>query len=44
MGSRIDQDKRYSDILEKTQPNKVINMGHCSLGLDQVIFLHYEKC
>ena len=36
-GAGVDQDKRYSDNLKKTQSNKVINMGHCSLGLDQVI-------
>jgi len=36
-GAGVDQDKRYTDFLKKTQHYKVINMGHCSLGLDQVI-------
>ena len=36
-GAGVDQDKRYTDFLKKTQLYEVINMGHCSFGLDQVI-------
>ena len=36
-GAGIKQNKRYSDLLKGKQPFDVVNMGHCSLGLDQVI-------
>ena len=36
-GAGIEQNKRYSDLLKFKQPFDVVNMGHCSLGLDQVI-------
>lgn len=36
-GAGISQDKRYSDLLKDKLENNVINMGHCSLGLDQIL-------
>lgn len=36
-GAGIAQDQRYSDLLKKKQAFRVVNMGHCSLGLDQII-------
>jgi hypothetical protein len=35
-GGGVRQDLRYTDLLAKMTGRSVINMGHCSLGLDQV--------
>ncbi len=35
-GAGVDQKSRYSDLLRQASGRQVVNMGHCSLGLDQV--------
>lgn len=35
-GGAVEQELRYSDVLQKTLGRRVANLGHCSLGLDQV--------
>jgi hypothetical protein len=35
-GAGVDQESRYSDFLRQAIGRQVVNMGHCSLGLDQV--------
>ena len=35
-GAGLEQNRRYTDILEKQFGIETINCGHCSLGLDQV--------
>ena len=35
-GAAVEQSKRYTDILKTQIPYNIINMGHCSLGLDQI--------
>ena len=42
-GAGIEQNKRYSDLLKDKQCLNVINMGHCSLGLDQIIISIIKK-
>ena len=32
----MEQEKRYTDIVKKDGRFNIINMGHCSLGLDQI--------
>lgn len=36
-GGGVGQDQRYSDLLKKHQNKNVINMGHCSLCLGQIV-------
>lgn len=35
-GGGVEQELRYSDLLQKDLGRRVANLGHCSLGLDQV--------
>lgn len=35
-GGGVEQDLRYTDLLQKDLGRRVANLGHCSLGLDQV--------
>ena len=35
-GGGVEQDHRYTDLLEAKLGKAVINIGHCSLGLDQI--------
>ena len=42
-GGGIKQNERYSDHLKGVLPLNVINMGHCSLGLDQITIAIMEK-
>lgn len=35
-GAAVDQNSRYTNFLEEKSNTKVLNIGHCSLGLDQV--------
>lgn len=42
-GVAMDQENRYTDILKKEIPHNIINMGHCSLGLDQVYIAAKKK-
>ena len=42
-GAGIRQNKRYSDILKAMQSLNVVNMGHCSLGLDQLVLSIINK-
>lgn len=42
-GAGVDQELRYTEILAKKTCRKVINMGHCSLGLDQVCLAMLQK-
>lgn len=42
-GAGVDQEARYTDFLAKDTGWRVVNMGHCSLGLDQVCLAVLEK-
>ena len=35
-GVAMEQEKRYTDLLKKNNSFNILNMGHCSLGLDQI--------
>lgn len=35
-GGGVTQEERYTDLLAQRTGRKVVNMGHCSLGIDQV--------
>lgn len=35
-GGGVEQNLRYTNLLEKLSGKKVLNIGHCSLGLDQI--------
>lgn len=35
-GAGVAQEQRYSDLLARRTGRQVINMGHCSLGIDQI--------
>lgn len=38
----VDQDSRYSEHLERLTGRTVLNIGHCSLGLDQITLVILE--
>jgi hypothetical protein len=42
-GGAVDQEARYTNRLGKMIGRKVVNMGHCSLGLDQVCLAILQK-
>lgn len=42
-GAGVQQNKRYSDLLEHLTGQEVFNFGHCSLGLDQVFIAILES-
>lgn len=42
-GGGVGQDERYTDVLARETSWNVVNMGHCSLGLDQVCLALLEK-
>ena len=42
-GSGVQQDSRYSEVLAKRTSRRVLNLGHCSLGLDQVCLALLQK-
>lgn len=42
-GAGVEQDKRYSNLLERLTEQEVFNFGHCSLGLDQVFLAILES-
>lgn len=42
-GSGVQQDSRYSEVLAKRTGRRVLNLGHCSLGLDQVCLAILQK-
>ena len=42
-GAGIKQNERYSDLLKNNVDLRVVNMGHCSLGLDQIILSIIKK-
>jgi hypothetical protein len=41
-GVGIEQEHRYTDVLEATTGRPVLNLGHCSLGLDQICLVILE--
>lgn len=42
-GAGIDQENRYTEYLEKMTKIPVFNLGHCSLGLDQICLAIINK-
>ena len=42
-GGAVDQEARYTNRLSEILNRKVVNMGHCSLGLDQVCLSVLQK-
>lgn len=42
-GVGVEQELRYSDVLEKMTGTPVLNLGHCSLGLDQICLVILKK-
>lgn len=42
-GGGVEQDLRYTNVLAEATGEKVVNMGHCSLGLDQVCLSILQK-
>jgi len=42
-GGGVQQDSRYSEVLAKRTGRRVLNLGHCSLGLDQVCLALLQK-
>lgn len=42
-GGAVDQNLRYTNCLAKQTKMQVVNMGHCSLGLDQVCLSILQK-
>ncbi|MCG6535782.1 MAG: hypothetical protein L7F78_14050 [Syntrophales bacterium LBB04] len=42
-GAGVDQDKRYTEYLEEMTGKRVLNLGHCSLGLDQIFLVMLRK-
>jgi hypothetical protein len=42
-GGGIPQGLRYTDLLQKSIKQQVINVGHCSLGLDQICLAILSK-
>lgn len=42
-GGGVEQDLRYTNFLAEATGEKVVNMGHCSLGLDQVCLSILQK-
>ena len=42
-GGAVDQEARYTNRLSEILSRKVVNMGHCSLGLDQVCLSVLQK-
>lgn len=42
-GGAVDQEARYTNRLGEIMARKVVNMGHCSLGLDQVCLSVLQK-
>lgn len=42
-GGGVEQDARYTDYLENMIGRPVYNLGHCSLGLDQICLAILEK-
>jgi hypothetical protein len=42
-GIGIDQESRYTERLEAFIGQRVVNMGHCSLGLDQICLVLMER-
>lgn len=42
-GVGVDQENRYTEHLEKMIQQPVLNLGHCSLGLDQVCLVILNK-
>lgn len=42
-GSGVQQDSRYSEVLAERTGRRVLNLGHCSLGLDQVCLALLQK-
>lgn len=42
-GGAVDQEARYTNRLGEMTARKVVNMGHCSLGLDQVCLSVLQK-
>ncbi|WP_020592898.1 hypothetical protein [Kiloniella laminariae] len=42
-GGGVNQTERYSDVLRELTGEQIVNMGHCSLGLDQVCVALMQK-
>ncbi|GEM_PF-1692855 len=42
-GGGVTQEERYSDLLARRTGCKVINMGHCSLGIDQIAIVILKR-
>ncbi|PPR25552.1 MAG: hypothetical protein CFH34_01386 [Alphaproteobacteria bacterium MarineAlpha9_Bin4] len=42
-GVAMEKEKRYTDLLKEDGKFNVINMGHCSLGLDQILVAIKKK-
>ncbi|NQU03208.1 MAG: hypothetical protein HQ589_03555, partial [Syntrophaceae bacterium] len=42
-GGGVEYGLRYTEILEKLTGRKVLNLGHCSFGLDQVCLVIIKK-
>lgn len=41
-GVGVEQENRYTDVLEQMTGRPVLNLGHCSLGLDQICIVILE--
>jgi hypothetical protein len=42
-GAGVEQDRRYTEYLEEQCRCQVLNLGHCSLGLDQICLVILNK-
>lgn len=42
-GGGVEQELRYTNLLNKATNERVVNLGHCSLGLDQVCLAILQK-